>query len=77
MKPEKKIVHQQKQTTNESNNCWSRLNVSRAARNSFVGRLFVTHDVEQGAVYGVHVENIIGMSHSPKPISFPQKSRDL
>jgi len=38
----KKIVLQQKQTTNESNNCWSRLNVSRAARNSFVGRMFVT-----------------------------------
>ena len=34
----KKIVHQQKQTTNEINNCWSRLNASRAARNSFVAR---------------------------------------
>jgi len=33
----KTIVHQQKQTTNESNNCWSRLNASRGARNSFVG----------------------------------------
>ena len=38
----KKIVHQQKQTTNESNNCWSRLNASWAARNPFVGRMFVT-----------------------------------
>jgi len=38
----KKSVHQQKQTTNESNNCLSRLNASWAARNSFVGRMFVT-----------------------------------
>ena len=49
----KKIVHQQKQTTNESNNCWSRLNASRAARNSFVdrmrpvGRVFVTPALKQ------------------------------
>ena len=38
----KKKFHQQKQTTNESNNCWSRLNASQAARHSFVGRMFVT-----------------------------------
>jgi len=44
MKPVKneKIIHQQKQTTNEIHNCWSRLNASRTARNSFVGRMFVT-----------------------------------
>jgi len=39
-----KIVNQQKQATNESNTCWSHLNASRAARNSFVGRMFVTPD---------------------------------
>ena len=38
----KKNFHQRKQTTNESNNCWSRLNASQAARHSFVGRMFVT-----------------------------------
>ena len=42
----KKIVHQQKQTTNESNNCWSHLNASRAVRNSFVGRMFVSPVIE-------------------------------
>jgi len=33
MKPVKneKIVHQQKQTANELQDCWSRLNASRAA----------------------------------------------
>jgi len=40
----KKIVNQQKQTTNESNTCWSHLNASRAARNYFVDRMFVTPD---------------------------------
>jgi len=49
MKPVKneKIVYQQKQITDESNNCWSNLNALRAARNSFVGRVFVTPDVVQ------------------------------
>jgi len=41
----KKIINQQKQTTNESNNCWSHLNASRAARNSFVDCMFVTPDL--------------------------------
>jgi len=41
----KKIINQQKQTTNESNNCWSHLNASRAARNSFVDCMFATPDL--------------------------------
>jgi len=41
----KKIVNQKKQTTNESNTYWSHLNASRAARNSFVDRMFVTPDL--------------------------------
>jgi len=32
--------------TNESNNCWSRLNASRAVQNTFVGRMFVTPDLK-------------------------------
>jgi len=40
-----KIVNQQKQITNDSNTCWSHLNASRAARNCFVDRMFVTPDL--------------------------------
>ena len=38
----KKIVHQQKQTANEVQDRWSRLNASRAAPNSFAACMFAT-----------------------------------
>jgi len=57
MKPVKneKIIHQQKQTTNESNNCWSRQVTLRAARNSFVGRVFVTPDLKTRVILHLNV----------------------
>jgi len=57
MKPVKneKIIHQQKQTTNESNNCWSRQITLRAARNSFVGRVFVTPDLKTRVILHLNV----------------------
>jgi len=50
MKPlkTKKIVHQQKQTTKKVQDCWSCMNASWAARNSFVGRMFVNPVLTHG-----------------------------
>jgi len=46
MKPVKNEKDCSSTKTNESNNSWSRLNASRAARNSFVGRMSVTPDLD-------------------------------
>jgi len=65
MKPVKneKIVHQQKHTTNESNNCWSGLIASRAARNSFVGRVFVTPDLKTRVILHLIVWDLVLVCH--------------